>query len=514
MLAVKFNSAIQPYEAKNVTPQLKVSVVQSPLSVKSLGLLQKRYKLTDSSQPDFSSLTNLTLINTAITPLVGFHVANGAPLGLQYQENFAAIYTGFFYTGDNGSNTFTFKVIGQGFLRLRVNNTFLIGSSGPTVYQTLNQHSYTESAAITLPADSWVEILVEYYKTGDAAGFVALWKDDINDTYIPISAGVTSKTAGFLPTKTLNYITNVSGFDSDSEVSEFSFNIPIVEAVNTTNGYKYDRNKDRYVDVLDSELFLKKYSMIIGEVSYVGDNTFVQKFIGSITRFELNRKNKNSDIIKVHCEGFSFLLKEILNFGYPDKWDYWVAEFAGQDFTDLRPDGIDFVPSYDGWPIDKVFKSLLIRGNIDPTLFHKKQLFLNNAESQVEGNFLIEKSNPRVVLERGRNYGGPSRIFFFEKPDDEYRLKSNFGDTIFDYINNAIEPYGWEWGIHSFYDGAPYLRTRNNPTEIISSEANKITLNGAGWGPKLTDLDVISGTYRETSANTNKIYFSNFISIR
>ncbi len=470
----------------------------------SLGLLNKRYKLTDSNVPDFSGLTNLTLINNAVTPLVGFFSSNGAPLGLNFQENFASRYTGFFYTGINsGATNFTFKVIGHGFLRVRVNNTWLIG--GSSSYQTLEQHAYTESNTITLPINSWTEILIDYYKLADLAGFVVLWKDDINDMYIPLSAGATSQTQSFLPTKTLNYVSDVSGFDSDTEVSEFSFNIPIVKPLNTTNGYKYDRNKDRYVDVLDSELFLKKYSTIISEIIYTDQTIFVQKFIGHITRFELNRKNKNADIIRVHCESFGSLLKETLNLNYPDKFDYWIAEFAGQDFTDLRPDGIDFVPSYDGWPIDKVFKSLLIRGNIDPTLFHKKQLFLNNAESQVEGNFLIEESNPQVVLERGRNYGGPSRIFFFEKPDDEYRLKTNFGDNLFDYINSAIEPYGWEWGIHSFYDGVPYLRTRNNPTEIISSEANKITLNGAGWGSKLTDLDVISGTYRETSANTNYV---------
>ena len=75
-----------------------------------------------------------------------------------------------------------------------------------------------------------------------------------------------------------------------------------------------------------------------------------------------------------------------------------------------------------------------------------------------------------------------------------------------------VEPYGWEWGFESFYDGAPYLRSRNNPTTLVASEDPGITFSVA-WGDKKANLDVISGTYRETTGAGQFVEYT-FISER
>ena len=515
-LPVKFSSSISPFESKNSTPVVKIEIINSPLTVACLGLEQVGYLLTDNNVPEFGSLSNLTKQYNGITNVCGFYSFTKTPIGILKEDNFALKFTGAFYPPDySGSKTFTFKIIGYGFARVQLGATNVFGSS-PSTFQILEPRTYNTSADISI--SSATTLVVEYYTTKDLSesGFVLLWKSDQDTQYHPVSAGVTypeinGSNAAVLPTQTLNYVTNVSFSGSDNEIAQASFSIPIVKPTNILNGYSYNKFLDRYEDVLDKfNKHLRKTDIIKISVGYKEDNstnTFVQKFIGNIKSFDIDRANRNSDVIKVNCESFGAFLKDTINMNFPSKFDYWLSEFAGLDFTDIRPDGIDFVPSFDGWSLDKAVKALMIRGGIDPHLFNKNRLFLNNAESQVEGSNLIENSTPKVVLEKARNYGGPSRVFSFEQPDDEYRLKSNFGDTIFDYVNKIIEPYGWETGFDSFYDGAPYLRSRNNPTTLVASEDIGITLNGT-WSGKNPNLDVISGTYQETNTAADYVEHS------
>jgi len=512
------NSVIDPFEAKNVTPVARVKITNSPLTVKSLGLHQIGYLLTNSSEPEWETLTNLTKQYDGITIIVGFYSFSGSPVGILKEDNFAITYNGSIFPPDYDatSRPYTFKVIGYGNIRVRLGtSTYAFGSE--STYQVLEPRTYNESSTINFGSEA--QIRVDYYTTKDLenSGFALLWKNNLDTEYNIVSAGITypevnTADAAVLPTQTLNYVTDVSFSNSDNEIAQASFSIPIVKSSNTLNGYRYNRGLDRYEDVLDAfNKYLRKNDLIEIEIGYEeddGTNKFIKKFVGNIKSFEIDRANRNSDVIKVNCEGFGAFLKDTINLNYPNQFDYWISDFSTpdgtklSDFTDIIPDALDFVPSFDGWPLDKAVKALMVRGGIDSHLFNKNRLFLNNAEAQVEGSNLIENSTPKVILEKARNYGGPSRVFSFEQPDDEYRLKSNFGDTIFDYINKIVEPYGWEWGFEPYYDGAPYLRSRNNPTSVIPSENVGITLNGT-WSGKNANLDVISGTYQETSTEND-----------
>lgn len=224
---------------------------------------------------------------------------------------------------------------------------------------------------------------------------------------------------------------------------------------------------------------------------------FVRVFAGHIKKFESKRNPSGKDTITVQCESFEAMLKEQLNLNYPDKSDYWAAGFAGNIWDDEQPDGLNFSPAFDGWPIEEAVRVLLYKGNIDPVLTITKKKFLDENNAVVESGELLEKSTPRVVLEKARDYGNSGLAFISSTVDNEYRLPTNFGDKLFDYIMKVVEPYGWEWGSDGFYDGAFFLRARNNPSEIKTTQTGSPTFSGA-WNAASADLDAVSGTYRET----------------
>ena len=69
-----------------------------------------------------------------------------------------------------------------------------------------------------------------------------------------------------------------------------------------------------------------------------------------------------------------------------------------------------------------------------------------------------------------------------------------------DYTNKVIEPYGWDWGNKPFYNGSFYLRTRDNPSEIVGSNSITFSSTPLVWSSE-SDLDTISGTLRLTSGS-------------
>lgn len=230
----------------------------------------------------------------------------------------------------------------------------------------------------------------------------------------------------------------------------------------------------------------------------------IKVFIGHIKRFELIRKPEGNDVIKAHCESFESFLKESINLNYPDILDYWHTDMVGGEWDANNPDSIDYPPTFDGWNIKKAVQSLLIRGTIDPLLTEKKKKFLDNSGTEVEAGLLMEESNPPVMMEKAKDYGRSAISFRTDGVDDEYRLETNFGDKLFDYINKVTDPYVWDWGSTAFQDGAFYFRPRNNPTEIITTSTGDTTFTGS-WSNEMYDLDAISGTFRETTTANDYI---------
>lgn len=136
-------SSPQPYEAKDVIPIGKVDVTSTPYSVKSLGLSLSRYVITDENAPDFTSLTNLTLVDTGVTPIVGFYHGGGAPPGFSSITKFAYKYTGWFYARTSG--VISFSTIGIGQLRFYISTVDEYLYGGASSYTELDPLVYKES---------------------------------------------------------------------------------------------------------------------------------------------------------------------------------------------------------------------------------------------------------------------------------------------------------------------------------------------------------------------------------
>lgn len=489
MIAETFTSSPSPFDSKDAKPAFEAKITHTPFTVKSLGLNEDRYLITNESEPDFSGTSNLTLIDSGIAPLCSFYAGGGAPLGFTSVDNFAIRYHGFFNTQLNGPSpsSITFKVIGFGFIKIIIDGNYVFGSSNS--FQALNSLKYLQNSYTPSQSNRWVSFEVQYFSRKGEAGFGLIWKDDIHETFIPVSAGVTSKSDSYLSSTIITDVLSINSINSKGSIGAFSFDVPLVESSDTHGGYYYDRTTEKYKSVEDTDLYLKKYDLVEINLGYYeksdGEFTSTKKLIksaiGHITSFNIERNPNGDDVLTVNCNGFDNFLKTTLNYNYPDKLDYWLSNFAGIEFSRNTPDGIDFPSTYDNWPLDDAFKSLLNRGFIDPTLSLKKRTFLNVSGTAISGSFLIEESVPEVILERARNYGNPNVSLIPtdrgeegnidpQIPDDEYILKSNFGDTIFDYVTKMVEPYGWDWGSNSYYDGAFYLRTRNNPSDIIGTK--------------------------------------------
>jgi hypothetical protein len=517
MIGYKFTDATPPYKSRDIKPLAKVDITQTPYTVPSLGLNISRYTLDDNAEPDFDSLSNLTLVDSGTSPLVGFFYGGGSPPGFSTINRFAYKYTGYFfcqYPSDSrtsgwknlpwnfnavGDYPFTFSAIGYGHIRVKIGSTYIIGASG---YEALTPTVYTEGS-INLEAGTWYAIEILYYSDTDESGLAVLWKNnyfwgDDSDKFnfgVPISAGVTSTTEGFLSVATLPGVEKVQISQGINEASTLQFDLPL----NTANGYYYDRIGDKYIYSGDTDIQLKSRWLIEGYIGFVNSsesNEYVKRFTGIVTEIS-PRRAKDTDVITVKCTGFEEFLNTAINLNYPDKFDYWAAGYAGSEYGFDHPDGVDMPVTYDGWELTKVVQSLMIRAYIDPSLFLEKKYYLNNAGESVPGHLLIERASPEfVVLDKGRNYGEPfATVEEDQVVDTSYVIQSNFGDILTDYLNKIVDIYGWDWGFSGYHNGAPYLKPKNNPVE--TKYLSDATFTGT-WNDAVYDIDAVNGEYRTT----------------
>jgi hypothetical protein len=239
----------------------------------------------------------------------------------------------------------------------------------------------------------------------------------------------------------------------------------------------------------------------------------IKKFMGHIVSFRTVRDKKSKEYIEVICHGFEKLFKDQLNLNYPNLYDYWNVGYAGKGISDITPDGINCPSTYDGWGLPEVCKSIFIRAGVDPTLFLTKEYHYNLSNVLVEGNYLIEETSPAgVILDTNLGYGNSQlvNLSIDQVPDEEYIHKSNFGDTLFDYLNSITDVYGWMWGFDYYY-GAPYLKSRNNPATVYTMrsvlEDNPYGMSySLSGGSTEYDLHSIGGKYIIT--NTTDDYFT------
>ena len=513
MLPHTFTGNFDPTNTKEAEAVFSVKYYDSPFTVKSSGITLYRYLIDNSNEPDFSGLTNLTLVDTLTASIVGFYSDEGAMLGFHETDNFALHYTGYFYASHTSGNLFyNFKTYGFGFLKVLVNdNRYIIGSASS--FATLNTHEPI-SGSYQFTAGTWTKFDVYYYTKLGQAGFTLLWENAQTGVYIPVSAGIMTKTGSYLSSTTLSDVISIERNEENEEVQYLNFTVPLVASGSSNNGYYYNTYWDKYCHTT-VDIALDKFKMISFEAGYQlnGADDTVQKFIGHIESFKPKRGKQN--ILQVDCLGFENFYKQSINLNYPNCYDYWNAEYAERHLSDTSPDGKGMPATFDGWQMDKVFKVLSIRAGIDPYLFVRKRQFRDSQSVLVNANYLIESTYPQsVILDVNLNYGNSEVINsdIGAIPDDEYIIKSNFGDYIYDYVNTITDVYGWKWGCHSYYDGAPFLKSNNNPFSIY--DVNDFKYSGKPYGvtrsgsfTNQTDINTIAGTYIETNSTPFIIFY-------
>ncbi len=512
MLPFRFDQSVQPFEAKDVIPIGKIEVSSTPYTVKSLGLSLSRYVITDENAPDFDSLTNLTLVDEGVTPIVGFYHGGGAPPGFSSITKFAYKYTGHFYARTSG--TIGFSAIGIGQLRFQLTGDGDYVYGGSSSYTELDPLVYKQSGNSEFSDETFYAIEILYYTDKEESGFTLLWKNaefwgDTSDEFnqgLPLTAGVTSTQDSFLTSQTMVGVKELNITQGRDEASTMKFEVPLSESGGS--GYYYDPGKDWYVYNGDNNVKLKRGWLVEGSVGYKnssGTKEYVKKFTGNIDKITPKRTSRGVDTLSIECIGFENFLNTTLNLNYPDMLDYWISGYAGNNYGEKQPEGIHQPTTYDGWELTKAVQSLMIRGFIDPTLFIKKRQYLDSSDTVADGSFLMQRAAPTYIyLDRSRNYGQPFSLLGDDTIDTSYIIESNFGDTITDYINKIVDPFGWEWGFMDYYDGGPFLRPTNNPTAI------KKTSDGtfSGFGSTLYELEAINGEYKLGDVAGDYVEFS------
>jgi hypothetical protein len=511
MIAKNFIGNFDPAKAKEFTPVYKLEFTDTPFTVKSDGIELKRYLVTEGTgNPDFTTMSNLTLVDTLTTNIIGFYSESGAMLGFHYSDNFALHYSCYFYADyPVTGGTYVFKAYGYGKIRVKIHSTYIIGSADFIDIDPLGNVD-NDSGSIRLKPKSWYKLDVYYYSPLGDSGFSLLWSSTYygQDRFIPVSAGVCSKNGSFLTATTIEDVISVSREEGKGEISTLTFSVPLVISGSTSDGYYYNSYWDKYCHSTQP-IALDKFKMVEFSAGYLlgGTEDYVKKFIGHIESFNPQRGDNN--IIEVRCNGFENLYKQTINLNYPSMYDYWNADYAGRAVSPTTPDGIGCPVTYDGWALHKVIQSLSIHSNIDPYLFMQKKYHLNNAGNIVSGTWLIEETSPNsVMLDTNINYGNSAVINtdVGSIADEEYIVKSNFGDTLFDYANTITDVYGWNWGTDPYYNGAPYLRSNNNPYAILT--AKKDAVKSGNYWTKTADLSTLSGNYYSTNNAGDYLEFS------
>lgn len=524
MISYVFKNSVDIAGVKEVKPIFQVKTYDTPFTVPSAGIQLKRYLMSNTSTPDFTSLTNLTLVDTVMTNIIGFYSDDGSLLGFHYTDNFALHYTGYFYADHAGvagaTQYYLFKAYGNGYIRVRIAGTkYILGINSYDTLEPLKEGGI--SGIYKFTKGQWYQIDVYYYNVTGNAGFSLLWSNSYYglDKFTPISAGVCSIDRAYKTGTTLSDIISIDREESNGDVSLLKFTVPLVASGSSNSGYYYNTYWDKYCHSIDN-ITLDKFNLIEYSVGYrpstypIDADDLIKKFTGHIESFKPKREAQ--DYIEIECVGFENLFKQTLNLNYPNIYDYWNAGYAGKSVTDSNPDGIACPNTYDGWELSEAFKSLCIRANIDPYLFLKKRTFLNNSNQIVSGTWLIEETSPRsVVLDTAINYGNSQVVNkdIGSIADDEYVLKSNFGETLFDYTSKMTDVYGWQWGCNPYYSGAPYLKSNNNPYVIYtmktlasSSSAYGSSYTGSGFSFDY-DINTISGKIIQTNTAGDYVDF-------
>ncbi len=428
--------------------------------------------------------------NLAVVDRVAWYAASGYMLGVTADDTddgkYGLRYFGKFYAPETGD--YSFLLVGIGEATFELDSVFYLGADH-TDFQELDSSAYTDlpsAGTIPLTADTWYTIETRFRRVDTAldAGFCVMWRNNQNFlSPTVLSAGVSSYTGEFLSGETIVDYDNLQISRADDlEVSEASFSISL-NASTEARGYYYDSSARSFVHN-GSGPTISANKLVTVETGYrttEGDGTEHDQYRTILTGHTMGSETKRNpsqpDSISITLHDFGHLLREKPTENYPQPLQYWIAGYLQSD----RPNGTTAPLAWDAWELEKVFEVLMIEGGIDPILLRTRRIWLDAAEDEVQGEAMMQRGHPRVMLESKGNYGDPFVVVELtadtqEHLDDPYYFPAQYGEKILDVLNSFGDQYLWSWGFHSGgevlpgvleYTGGPYLKPRGNAAYTV-----------------------------------------------
>ena len=530
---MKVVSSTASIYSRETTPKFELKYWDTAFTYPSQGLTREVYYFNEGNTP---TATSNYLVHSGIETNLFSYFANGTPKGVTRLSNYAIRWHGYIYPDkllEHNTNAatrhFVIGAIGMGG-EIAVNIGGTIYFSGTM----LDEHTYT-TASIEFSNNTPVETAIWYWKQSEGeGGYAFFWMPtggpavNVNKWHIhPFGAGYCHTSAVALESSIVPDIISVSVSRQRETPTVLEFSIPLV-TISTAfalpyNGYKYNS----YLDAMQHfssdgngthDLTIRKNRLVKLRVGYCCPNPDFElsglagidledapveelytEFTGHIVNWAINHEQ---GLVTVTCLDFLNLLNYRINENWPDKASYWIAHYNKDGEFD-EPDGVDKPIAYDGWRFERVIRDLLLKCNIDDTLFEGKKLIrkYDNSISQVYDLF----EGKDIILRRPINYGNADLSEadanrFGTNTDDEYLYPSEISETVFNRAYNIADQMGYIIGFDP--NGQAIIKARNNPYDILWSPSN--IQFGSGWTTAF-NIGAIGGYYWSNLRNPTSV---------
>jgi len=475
-----------PWQSRMSTPAKKIEICQTPFSVPSDGI---HFSIVNKD-------TGVTVLSGNV-PAIGFYEpAPGAFLGMAASDsgNYLVTYSGYFIPPESGSYSFYFAAIGK--MRIKLGGSYLrIANAkeegGWYDLTDMTQLAYTTTSSLSgnntgQSLSTAVSFVIEYWKTGFDAGFVAMFKNNKGFSVpTPISAGVANDSSSLKSYVELPLISDISIDVAERKAAEMVFTVPLVSKASGERGYYFDGDRDAYVYSGDSNVYIKAKRLIRGYVGY--GSTLTKQFTGRVIDFRVARSKGSPDTLVVTCHDFTEMLKESLTLSYPDWLDYAISGYLSDQSSDSIVAGTSKPPAWDYFPLQKIVYCMLFRGGIDSTLIQGRYWRQFSGSGVNDTTALIPDYG--IVLDGNIYYSG-TIVINQEDKRDEYNWPGDTGETVLDSLLKILDNFGLSLGFLGFYDGAPSIISPTMPSSTTSGRdlSNSIAPSlatfgafGSGW---------------------------------
>lgn len=491
---------LAPWQSRMSTPAKKIEICQTPFSVPSDGI---SFSIVDKDK-------SATVLSGNV-PAIGFYEPSpGAFLGMSAENSndYVITYSGYFIPPEPGNYTFYFAAIGK--VRMKLGGSYLRIANAKEAggwydLTDMPELAYTTTSSLSgnntgQNISSAVQFVIEYWKTGFDAAFVAMFKNDKNyQVPIPISAGVANDSSALKSYSELPLISDISIDVAERKASEMVFTVPLISKSSGERGYYYDEALDAFVYSGDSSIFIKAKRLIRGYVGY--GSTLTKQFVGRVIDFKISRSKNSADMLVVTCHDFMEMLKESLTLSYPDWLDYAMCGYLSDDSmknAGVIVSGTTKPPAWDYFPLHKVVTCMLFRGGIDATLMQGRYWKQFSGSGVADTTALIPDYG--IILDGNIYYSGTVIINEEDKKND-FNWPGDTGESVLDSLLKILDNFGLSLGFLGYYDGAPTIIAPNSPSSVTSgrSLANSVSPSLATFGAYSSGWAVPSQSY-ESSA--------------